>query len=147
MDNPDAEDNPFGDNTQALYEAYEETYKALGNDLLEAEKAAEELQQHILDGYDDIADKQKENLEDFDRINDRLDHYSKMFELINGPGHYKENAQLLDNMMKNTLASLQQAQNNLDYWTQKYNEAVELGYDQREIDKFKDEMINAQEEV
>ena len=146
FENPDAADNPFGQNVSALRDAYEEAYKKVAKMSEEYEEQVEDFRDHVIDAYDDIEDRQNRQIDKFDRIVEKLEKFSDMYALYYGDESYD---MLRDTLQQqgNTLREQLTLQKELySYWADKYAEAIEVG-DEKLMNELEDKMNDAEDKM
>ena len=94
MQNPNAVDNPFGTNTEELYNQYKEYYDKVVDLTFEAEERLNDVNASIIDSYEDIADRQEKVFDGYDKINKELERTSDRVALWQGEDAYGEQAKI-----------------------------------------------------
>lgn len=120
-ENPGAEDNPFGEDTAALYEAYQDAYDRMSDLALEAEQTWEDLQESIIDGYDEMADREQEQIERYDRLTDRLETIADTHALVYGDDAYENISKIYRQIGDSNLQQLRDQKTIYENWVQRYN--------------------------
>lgn len=146
FENPNAADNPFGQNVSALRDAYEEAYNKVADMSKEYEKQVEDFRDHMIDAYDDIEDRQDRQIDKFDRVVEKLEQFSDMYALYYGDESYD---MLRDTLQQqgNTLREQLNLQKELySYWADKYAEAIEIG-DEKLMNELEDKMNDAEDKM
>lgn len=145
-DNPNAKDNPFGKNTAALREAYEETYNRVHDMLLEQEKWVEDYRDHIIDAYNDIEDKQNRQIDKFERVVEKLEQFSDMYALYYGDESYDMMRDVLQQQGNTLREQLNQQKTLYEYWSEQYVLAVQTG-DEKLMNELEDKMNDAEDKM
>ena len=65
MNDPTVVDNPFGTNTEELYQEYLDYYQKVADLTLEAEERMEAVNESIINAYDEMAERQEELLDQY----------------------------------------------------------------------------------
>lgn len=95
----------FGENSQALLDAAKDIFESATGMMEDYESEVDNLRDSILDAIDKIGEKMEERLDQYENINDELDHYASMIEMLHG-----ENAYELLNKNSNAIVGNNQAQ-------------------------------------
>lgn len=117
-------DDIYGDNAQQAYEdlqKYMEELMSRGQDIAS-------LQQEIHDNWINSIDAAKEafddNVENFENINDILEHNLEMLDMLYGDAKFDQAAKLYELQARNSINSLQQLMQQRDFWKQRMDSAV-----------------------
>lgn len=152
IDGTNRESNPFGENTAALYEAYEDAYKRMSELAFDSEEAWEQLEEDIIDGYDEIAEKEEEQIDRYDRLTDRLETIADMMGLAYGDTQYADIAKIYDQIGRSTFQQLQDQKTITKIWEKRYDEISDKTSDiakavQQHMEEAQDKLIEIQKDV
>lgn len=143
-ENPSLSDNPFGENTAALKEAYEDALKRaidLTNDWQELQ---EDIVDNVIDSYDEINDKQERQMEEYEHIANQLEYLMDIYALSYGDESYKALSDIGKQQAEVLKQQLGQQVAIYNYWSQQYAAALETGNEQL-ANEIKDRMRDAEE--
>lgn len=90
MDNPKAADNVFGNNTNALFEAYQDAYDRVLNYTKEYRELIQDTRDSILDIYNNAEDAIERQADQYDRLIDKVEQISDTYSLYYGEDSYAE---------------------------------------------------------
>ena len=144
MDNPNAADNPFGKNTAALYEAYQDAYERTQDLFVEFQEKVRDTRDDILDIYDESEEKIERQIEQFERLTEKVERISNTYTLYYGEDSYDQLDKFYarqGDIMQNQLNKLTDAYN---YWQQQYEKALAVG-DEKLIQEVQDKMDDAED--
>ena len=103
----------FGENSGSMYEVAQDIFDSATDLLSEYEGHLDDLKDAILDAIDEIGEKMDERLETYENINDELDHYASIIELIQGDQAYDSLNEALGATVANNQATIKELQANL----------------------------------
>lgn len=145
--------NPFGDNEAALWEAYQDAYKRATDYFKDYRKTVQDLRDSILDSWDAQEEAIEKNLDNYDRIAEKLERISDTYVLYYGEDSYDNILAIMDRQG----ASMEQHLKDLDkvfkYWQGEYQKALENGDEKlieetkAKMDKAEDAMLDKAEEL
>lgn len=140
--NPNAVDNPYGTNTQALYDAYKEQYQKVTDAALEAEERMENVHDSILEAYDKMAEQQDEFIQKYDRVDEQLERTADRVALFKGEDAYADQAAIEEQRAKVALAAGRSNLKILD----KYSQQLAKEREKQELERPK-KIADAEKEV
>lgn len=103
----------FGENSGSMYEVAQDIFDSATDLLSEYEGHLDDLKDAILDAIDEIGEKMDERLETYENINDELDHYASIIELVQGDQAYDSLNETLSAAIANNEATIKELQANL----------------------------------
>ena len=103
----------FGENSAAIYETAQDIYEQATSLVEDYEGHLDDLKDAILDAIDEIGEAMEERLEMYENINDELDHYANVIEMIQGDQAYDSLNENLSAMINNNQAAIKELQANL----------------------------------
>ena len=127
IDGTSTEDNPFGDNVNALWEAYEDAYNRTLETMKDARKVAQQTRDDIINYFDDQEDALDRIVDHYDRISDHLQTVRDTYTLYYGEDNYDQILQISQQQGATLEAQLQQLRDTYSYWQDRYKEAVATG--------------------
>lgn len=119
----------FGENAGSMYEVGNDIFKQATELLSDYEGHLDDLKDAILDAIDEIGDKMDERLDTYKNINDELDHYADMIEMVQGENAYDQLNQTSQAMINNNQAQINELKQNIALW-QDMLAAMEEGSDE-----------------
>lgn len=119
----------FGENAGSMYEVGNDIFKQATELLSDYEGHLDDLKDAILDAIDEIGDKMDERLDTYKNINDELDHYADMIEMVQGENAYDQLNQTSQAMINNNQAQINELKQNIALW-QDMLAAMEKGSDE-----------------
>ena len=122
---PSLKDNPFGDNQKALVEAYQEGYERVLELSQDWQNLQENIVEDVIDGFDEIADKQDRQLEKYERLTEELENLADIYALSYGDESYKALTDIGKRQAETLKAQLGQYVNIYNYWQEEYQKALE----------------------
>lgn len=131
IQNPNAVDNPYGTNTQALYDAYQEQYQKVTDAALEAEERMESVHESIIEAYDKMAEQQDELVQQYDRIDEQLNRTADRISLYRGEDAYADQATISKQRAKVALEAGKSSLKALD----KYRQQLAKAQEQQELER------------
>lgn len=131
IQNPNAVDNPYGTNTQALYDAYQEQYKKVTDAALEAEERMEAVHESIIEAYDKMAEQQDELVQQYDRVDEQLNRTADRVSLYRGEDAYADQATISKQRAKVALEAGKSSLKALD----KYRQQLAKAQEQQELER------------
>ena len=153
MDNPTAEDNVFGKNIAALFEAYEDANKRTLDYFKDYRGLAKEARDYLIDIYDETADSIERQVDQYDKVIDKIERISDKYTLLYGEDSYDQLDQFYakqGEVAQNRLNLLIQT---ADYWKQQLEKANDTGDEalkeaiQDKVDEAEEAMLDAAEEL
>lgn len=119
----------FGENSGSMYEVAQDIFDSATDLLSEYEGHLDDLKDAILDAIDEIGEKMDERLETYENINDELDHYASIIELVQGDQAYDSLNETLSASIANNEATIKELQANLSVLID-LRDAMEEGSDE-----------------
>lgn len=119
----------FGENAGSMYEVGNDIFEQATELLSDYEGHLDDLKDAILDAIDEIGDKMDERLDTYKNINDELDHYADMIEMVQGENAYDQLNQTSQAMINNNQAQINELKQNIALW-QDMLAAMEEGSDE-----------------
>lgn len=122
------EDNPFGENSEAFYEALKTAYQDYISAVIEAEQLYFDQLDDVMEGYDDIADRIGKRMESYSQLTDQLDHYASVIETLYGEEDYDQLLALKRANQDVLESAIEQSRMNLSMWQNelaKYNKETQ----------------------
>ena len=142
----------FGENAADLYETAQDIYDSATSMLEDYEGHLDDLKDAILDAIDEIGEAMDDRLDQYENINDELDHYASMIEMLQGDQAYDalneaNSAAVLNNQqiiseLKQSITVLQDLQSAMEEGSDEWKAVQELIDDQQSelLDKTEDTM-------
>lgn len=90
MENPEAADNPFGKNTSALFDAYQDAYKRTLDLFEDYRETIKDTRDFILDIYDEAQDSIERQMDQYDRLIEKVERVSDSYTLYYGEDSYDQ---------------------------------------------------------
>ncbi len=131
IQNPNAVDNPYGTNTQALYDAYQEQYQKVTDAALEAEERMESVHESVIEAYDKMAEQQDELVQQYDRVDEQLNRTADRISLYRGEDAYADQATISKQRAKVALEAGKSSLKALD----KYRQQLAKAQEQQELER------------
>lgn len=105
----------FGENSGSMHEVANDIFEQATSLLEDYEGHLDDLKDAILDAIDEIGDKMDERLETYENINDELEHYADIIEMIQGDqaGQLDEVSQ---GIINNNQARINELKQNIALW-------------------------------
>jgi TP901 family phage tail tape measure protein len=105
----------FGKNSGSMYEVANDIFEQATSLLEDYEGHLDDLKDAILDAIDEIGDKMDERLETYENINDELEHYADIIEMVQGDeaGQLDEVSQ---GIINNNQARINELKQNIALW-------------------------------
>lgn len=105
----------FGENSGSMYEVANDIFEQATGLLEDYEGHLDDLKDAILDAIDEIGDKMDERLETYENINDELEHYADIIEMVQGDqaGQLDEVSQ---GIINNNQARINELKQNIALW-------------------------------
>lgn len=103
----------FGENSNAIYEVAQDIFDSAVEMAEDYEGHIDDLRDAILDAIDEIGDAMDERLEMYENINDELDHYMSIIEMVQGEQAYESLNEALSATVNNSKASIKEMQENI----------------------------------
>lgn len=114
----------YGDDKNSAQERLEELMKQQMDDLQEIQDLVDDIKDNYLDAIDDAKDKMDQQINQYERINDLIDHNVKLTELIYGDKAYKTLDKYYNLMQKNNQQELDSLKRQQEYWQERMNQQV-----------------------
>ena len=114
----------YGDDKNSAKERLEELMKQQMSDLQDIQDLVDDIKDNYLDAIDDAKDKMDQQINQYERINDLIDHNVKLTELIYGDKAYETLSKYYDLMQKNNQQELDSLKRQQEYWQERMNQQV-----------------------
>ena len=109
-------DDVYGDDAAKAWEDILKYQDATIDAIRDAKAALEEVEELYLDGIDAANEAFDEHLEKYEDINDELEHYLRVTELLKGEDAYEEQIAYYDQMEKNNIARMEFLRGEVAFW-------------------------------
>lgn len=109
-------DDVYGDDAAKAWEDVLKYQDATMDAIRDAKAALEEVEQLYLDGIDAANEAFDEHLEKYEDINDELEHYLRVTELLKGEDAYEEQIAYYDQMETNNIARMDFLRGEVAFW-------------------------------
>ena len=96
----------FGENESALFETAKEIFDSATSMIEDYEGEIDNLRDAILDAIDEIGERIDNRLEQYQNINDELEHYGSLIEMLHGENAYDELNQALSAQVNNNQSQI-----------------------------------------
>lgn len=96
----------FGENESALFETAKEIFDSATSMIEDYEGEVDNLRDAILDAIDEIGERIDDRLEQYQNINDELEHYGSLIEMLHGKNAYDELNQALSAQVNNNQSQI-----------------------------------------
>lgn len=96
----------FGENESALFETAKEIFDSATSMIEDYEGEIDNLRDAILDAIDEIGERIDDRLEQYQNINDELEHYGSLIEMLHGENAYDELNQALSAQVNNNQSQI-----------------------------------------
>ena len=106
----------FGENSAELYASAKDAYDQAVQLLEDYEGYYMDLQEAILTMIDEQAEKIEDRREQYENINDELEHQKEIITLINGETDYENINRVLEAQQKNNAASINEMKQTIAFW-------------------------------
>ena len=126
----------FGENSAALYETARDIFESATEMILDYEDLLDDLKDAILDAIDELGDAIDRRLEQFENINDELEHYSSIIEMLYGEQAYDllnqaasatiENSQNYINEIRQDIDVLKDLQSAMEEGSEQWNNLQDM---------------------
>ena len=126
----------FGENSAALYETARDIFESATEMILDYEDLLDDLKDAILDAIDELGDAIDRRLEQFENINDELEHYSSIIEMLYGDQAYDllnqaasatiENSQNYINEIRQDIDVLKDLQSAMEEGSEQWNNLQDM---------------------
>lgn len=123
----DKENNPFGENTQAWKETYEEVYKKLGEEVSDWESKEKDILDNLIDYYDEVDEKQQNYIDQFEHLADKMEWLKDIYSIRYGDESYQALSDIGTKQAEILKNQLTQQVHIYELWTKRYEEAVATG--------------------
>ena len=144
MDNPKAAANLFGMDEASLFENFKDIYDLLLDEFKNYRQLVQETRDNILDIYNDAGEAIERQLDQFDRLSEKMERISDTYTLYYGEDSYDQLDQFYSrqgDIMQNQLNQMTAA---YEYWQKAYEEALKVG-DKKLIEEMQDRMDDAED--
>lgn len=136
----------YGDNMAAAMEDLTKYQEELMNQTTEWADYVQEVQDNYLDMIDEANDKIDEQRENYEFINNQLEHSLSIIEKMHGDGAYEEMAQIYELQRQSYEEQLAFQRQEVELWAQRMEEA-RLSGDTEALEKYTENWKDAQEEL
>lgn len=106
----------FGENSGSMYEVGNDIFEQATSLLEDYEGHIDDLRDAIIDVIDEIGDKMDERLETYENINDELEHYADIIEMVQGENAYDQLNQVSQATIANNQATINELKQNIALW-------------------------------
>lgn len=106
----------FGENSGSMYEVGNDIFEQATSLLEDYEGHLDDLRDAIIDAIDEIGDKMEERLETYENINDELEHYADIIEMVQGENAYDQLNQVSQATIANNQAAINELKQNIALW-------------------------------
>lgn len=106
----------FGENSGSMYEVGNDIFEQATSLLEDYEGHIDDLRDAIIDAIDEIGDKMDERLEAYENINDELEHYADIIEMVQGENAYDQLNQVSQATISNNQATINELKQNIALW-------------------------------
>ena len=106
----------FGENSGSMYEVGNDIFEQATSLLEDYEGHIDDLRDAIIDAIDEIGDKMDERLEAYENINDELEHYADIIEMVQGENAYDQLNQVSQATIANNQATINELKQNIALW-------------------------------
>lgn len=106
----------FGENSGSMYEVGNDIFEQATSLLEDYEGHIDDLRDAIIDAIDEIGDKMEERLETYENINDELEHYADIIEMVQGENAYDQLNQVSQATIANNQAAINELKQNIALW-------------------------------
>lgn len=106
----------FGKNSGSMYEVGNDIFEQATSLLEDYEGHIDDLRDAIIDAIDEIGDKMDERLETYENINDELEHYADIIEMVQGENAYDQLNKVSQATVANNQASINELKQNIALW-------------------------------
>ena len=106
----------FGENSGSMYEVGNDIFEQATSLLEDYEGHIDDLRDAIIDAIDEIGDKMDERLETYENINDELEHYADIIEMVQGENAYDQLNQVSQATIANNQATINELKQNIALW-------------------------------
>lgn len=106
----------FGENSGSMYEVGNDVFEQATSLLEDYEGHIDDLRDAIIDAIDEIGDKMEERLETYENINDELEHYADIIEMVQGENAYDQLNQVSQATIANNQATINELKQNIALW-------------------------------
>ena len=106
----------FGENAGSMYEVGNDIFDQAVSLLEDYEGHLDDLRDSIIDAIDEIGDKMDERLETYENINDELEHYADIIEMVQGENAYSQLNQVSQATITNNQAAINELKQNIALW-------------------------------
>lgn len=136
----------YGDNMAAAMEDLTKYQEELMNQTTEWADYVQEVQDNYLNMIDEANDKIDEQRENYEFINNQLEHSLSIIEKMHGDGVYEEMAQIYELQRQSYEEQLSFQRQEVELWAQRMEEA-RLSGDTEALEKYTENWKDAQEEL
>ena len=136
--------NIYGTNLAQAKEDLEDYMKQQMDDLQDIQDKIDDIKENYLDAIDDAKDKMDDQIDQYERVNDLVEHNMKMVELLYGDKAYDSMQKYYGLQQENNERELESLKKQQDYWKQKMDNEV-VGSDAWQ--KFKDNLDDVTDDL
>lgn len=108
----------FGENAGSMYEVAKDIFDQATSLVEDYEGHIDDLRDAILDAIDEIGEKMDERLEAYENINDELDHYASIIEMVSGDEAWSKLNEVTSANINNNQAAIKEIQENIKVLTE-----------------------------
>lgn len=108
----------FGENAGSMYEVAKDIFDQATSLVEDYEGHIDDLRDAILDAIDEIGEKMDERLEAYENINDELDHYASIIEMVSGDEAWDKLNEVTSANINNNQAAIKEIQENIKVLTE-----------------------------
>ena len=117
----------YGDNKAQAMEDLQKDLKELMSQMEDVQSLIDDIGEAYLDTIDDVADQFDKQIEDYEYIEDLLEHDIDLLQLIYGDKNYDAMQKYYDTLARNNLNHLDSLKKQRDFWKQEWEQAVARG--------------------
>lgn len=104
----------FGENEADLMEVAKDIFDSATDMVIEYENTLDDLKDEILNAIDEIGERLDDRIEQYENINDQLDHYASMIEMLHGDSAYDELNAALSGQVNNQMSQINILKQSID---------------------------------
>lgn len=117
----------YGDNKAQAMEDLQKDLKELMSQMEDVQSLIDDIGEAYLDTIDDVADQFDKQIEDYEYVEDLLEHDIDLLQLIYGDKNYDAMQKYYDTLTRNNLNHLDALKKQRDFWKQEWEQAVARG--------------------
>lgn len=114
----------YGDNLAQAKEDLEDYMKQQMSDLQDVQDLVDDIKDNYLDAIDSAKDKMDQQIDQYERVNDLVEHNVKLTELLYGDKAYATMDKYYDLIQKNNEKELDSLRKQQEYWQERMNQQV-----------------------